>query len=175
MLVIRRLKQWVFAVSSGLCLYLLLGYPSPILASIHTYPESPTQTMYRSVQSFRDSSNKAWQVVLYKRVKSGLVNSIHLRLVGFPGLVELAHPKDLQITAGTGKVWQAKDVFDESYLPNNVGEYDLLEVMRQLDYNTPLELNFPLKGDRVVELSIPPFAVQEWRKLVFEYSLKSRS
>ena len=150
-------------------LYLILGHPIPTSASIHTYPESPTQTMYRSVQSLRDASHKAWQVVLYKRVKSGLVDSIHLRLVGFPGIVELSHPENLKITAGTGEVWQVKDVFDELSLPANVGEYDLLEFMKELDYNMPLQLNFPLKDNQVVELSIPPFAVEEWRKLVFNY------
>lgn len=158
-----------FCIIISTFLYLILGNPVPTFASIHAYPESPTQTMYRSVQSFRDSSHQAWQVVLYKRVKLGLVDSIHLRLVGFPGIVELSHPKNLQITAGTGEVWQAKDTFDELSLPANVGEYDLLEFMKELDYKTSLRLNFPLKNNQVVELSIPPFAVEEWRKLVFNY------
>ncbi len=166
---IKRLKNWKFWVIIPCFLYLIIGNQIPTLASIHAYPESPTQTMYRSVQSFRDAGDKAWQVVLYKRVKSGLVDSIHLRLVGFPGIVELSHPESLKITAGTGEVWQAKDVWDELSLPGNVGEYDLLEFMKELDYNTPLRLNLPLKDNQVVELSIPPFAVEEWRKLVFNY------
>ncbi|GET39480.1 DUF3122 domain-containing protein [Microseira wollei] len=122
-LVIKSFKNWRFWVIIPCFLALILGNPIPTLASIHGYPESPTQTMYRSVQSFRDASHKAWQVVVYKRVKSGMVDSIHLRLVGFPGMVELSHPKNLQITAGTGEVWQAKDAFDELSLPANVGEY----------------------------------------------------
>lgn len=167
--VTKRLKTWQLWAIIPCFLYLTLGNPIPTSASIHAYPESPNQTMYRSVQSFRDASHKAWQVVLYKRVKSGLVDSIHLRLVGFPGIVELSHPKNLQITTGTGEVWQAQDAFDQLSLPANVGEYDLREFMKQLDYNTSLQLNFPLKDNQVIELNIPPFAVEEWRKLVFNY------
>lgn len=159
-----RAIEWLLGVT--LCLSLILSYPSPGTASIHTYPETSTQTMYRSLLSFRDSSNQAWQVVLYKRVNRGLLNSIHLRLVGFPGLVELTHPHPLQITTGTGKVWLSPDVFSELSLPANVGEYDLLEVMRQLDTPTPLRLELPVEGERFVELVIPPFAVREWLSLV---------
>jgi Protein of unknown function (DUF3122) len=158
-----------FCFTLGLGLFLVLGLANPSLASIHAYPESPGQTMYRSVQSFRDDANRAWQVVLYKRVKGGLVDSIHLRLVGFPGIVEVAHPEKIEIRTGTGKFWQATDVFDASLLPTNVGEYDLLEFMKQLDSNPPLELKLPLKDDKNALLTIPPFAVEEWRKLVLNY------
>ena len=42
----------------------------------------------------------------------------------------------------------------------------MLEMINQLDFNTPLRLNLPLKNGRYVELLVPPFAVQEWRLLV---------
>jgi len=69
-LVIKSCKNWRWVIIPCF-LALILGNPIPTLASIHGYPESPTQTMYRSVQSFRDASHKAWQVVLYKRVNRG--------------------------------------------------------------------------------------------------------
>ncbi len=69
------------------CLYLILAITPPAFASIHKYPETGDRVMFRSVQSLRDNHDKAWQVVLYKRVQSGLVNSFNLRLVGFPGTV----------------------------------------------------------------------------------------
>ncbi len=137
----------------------------PAIASVHTYPEGAGQVMYRSQQSLRDVSDQAWQTVLFKRLKLGQVDCVHLRLVGFPGIT-LAHPRQLRITAGTGEVWTAADVGFESSLPANVGEYDLLEMMNQLKSNTPLRLNLPLKNERYVELLVPPFAVQEWRSLV---------
>lgn len=150
----------------GLMLCLFGGTQSPAIASIHTYPEPPTQVMYRSQQSLRDASNRAWQAVLFKRLKSGQVDCMHLRLVGFPGLAELAHPRQLRITTGTGEVGAAADVWVESSLPSNVGEYDIKEMIYQLDSNTPLWLNLPLKNGRSVELLVPPFVVQEWRSLV---------
>ncbi|MEG4441712.1 DUF3122 domain-containing protein [Microcoleus sp. AT9_B5] len=60
----------------SLCLYLVLAVSPPALASIHKYPETAETVMFRSVQSLRDTDDKAWQVVLYKRVKSGVVKSL---------------------------------------------------------------------------------------------------
>ena len=59
----------------SLCLYLMFAVSPPAFASIHKYPETADRVMFRSVQSLRDTEDKAWQVVLYKRVKSGVVNS----------------------------------------------------------------------------------------------------
>lgn len=149
-----------------LSLYLIISNSQPALASIHIYPESSTQIMYRSRQSLRDISDRAWQTVLYKRIKSGKLITLNLRLVGFPGIIELAHPQELQITTGTGKVWNAEDVLVDSSFPANVGEYDFLEVMKKLDSNTPLRINIPLQDESQAELVVPIFAVKEWRKLL---------
>ena len=162
-------SEWVgllLRVGLTLCLCLIVGSYEPAMASVHTYPEASGQVMYRSQQSLRDASGKAWQAVLFKRLKLGQVECVHLRLVGFPGITELAHPRQLQITTRTGEVWTAADVGVESSLPPNVGEYDILEVINQLNSNIPLWLDLPLKNDRSVELLVPPFAVQEWRSLV---------
>lgn len=148
-----------------LCLFLLFGHSSAVLAAIHRYPEGTNQVMYRSKQSLRDRSGLSWQVVLFKRLKFGQLDTLHLRLVGFPGLVEVAHHKPLDLVGGTGQTWSAKDVTDLS-LPNNVAEYDVFEVMTQLEKNTPLQLFLPLKGDQISELLIPPFVVREWQTVL---------
>ncbi len=163
---IRRLKQWHRLIALlALCLSLTAGNSTPAFASVHSYPESPTQVMYRSLQTLRDATDRAWQTVLYKRLKSAQLDSVRLRLVGFPGIGELAHPAPLRIATGTGKVWAAPDVWADSSLPASVGEYDFLQVMAQLDSDTPLRLSLPLKNSRPVELLVPPFAVREWRKV----------
>lgn len=123
--------------------------------------------MYRSLQTLRDSDNRAWQVVLFERLQSEQVESLHLRLVGFPGVTELAHPRPLQITTGTEQVWQAPDTLQEGEFAPNVGEYNVLTILNQLDSNTPLRLALPVKQG-TIELLIPPFVVQEWRQLVRE-------
>ncbi|EAW38625.1 DUF3122 domain-containing protein [Lyngbya sp. PCC 8106] len=158
-------NQWrlFFAVILFLSLQLLTF--SPAWASIHRYPESENQVMYRSKQSLRDRHDLSWQVILFKRIKFGQVNEIHLRLVGFPGLTEFAHRQPLKLTTATGKTWQAEDVVDLS-LPRNVGEYDVSDLLLQIENDIPLELALPLAEDQIVELPVPPYIVREWRKLL---------
>ena len=148
-----------------LFLYLIIFNSEYALASIHTYPESSAQIMYRSQQSLRDISDRAWQAVLYKRITSGQLKTLRLRLVGFPGIIKLAHSQKLQVTTGTGKVWNAKNVLLDSYFPPNVGEYDFMEVMKNLDYDTPLRLHLSLQDSSRAEIVVPIFAVKEWRQL----------
>ena len=151
-----------------LCCLLTLSNSAPAIASIHKYPESNTQVMYRSQQSLRDTSGKAWQAILFKRLKSGQIDCVHLRLVGFPGLTEVAHPEQLQITTRTREAKFAKDMLVKT-LPTNVGEYDFLEVVTHLNNNKPLQLNVALKGGQLAELLVPPFAVREWRDLLEKF------
>ena len=149
----------------SLCLYLILTVSPPALASIHKYPETADRVMFRSVQSLRDTDDKAWQVVLYKRVKSGVTNSFNLRLVGFPG-TELQHPVPLNVAAGSRELGKANDIWSDSDLPINVGEYDFKSIITQVQTNQPLRLSLPVKGDPKTELLVPPFAVREWRLLL---------
>ena len=149
----------------SLCLYLIFAVSAPAFASIHKYPETADRVMFRSVQSLRDTEDKAWQVVLYKRVKSGVVNSLNLRLVGFPG-TELQHPVPLKVAAGKLEIGKANDIWMESALPINVGEYDFKSIMTQVESNRPLLLNLPVKNQNETKLLVPPFAVREWRLLL---------
>ncbi len=148
------------------CISLILGNAKPALADLRAYPISTNQIMYRSQQSLRDSRDSSWQLVLYKTVNFGQVETLHLRLVGFPGLAEIAHPENLQIATANDKVWEAEDALINSSFPANVGEYDFLEAMKQLDREIPLWLTIPLKGVPSVELVVPPFAVKEWIQLL---------
>jgi Protein of unknown function (DUF3122) len=149
----------------SLCLYLIIANSPPAFAEIHKYPETVDLVMFRSVQSLRDNDDKAWQVVLYKRVNSGIVNSLNLRLVGFPG-TELLHPVPLKVAAGKVEIGKANDIWSESDLPVNVGEYDFKPIVTQLETDRPLRLSLSVKGDRDRQLLVPPFAVREWRSLL---------
>jgi Protein of unknown function (DUF3122) len=147
------------------CLCLTIATIPPALASIHKYPETADRVMFRSVQSLRDNDDKAWQVVLYKRVQSGMVKAVNLRLVGFPG-IELNHPEALTVAAGKTEIGKADDIWAASDLPVNVGEYDFRSIVMKLENNQPLRLNLPVKGTTDTELLVPPFAVREWRLLL---------
>ncbi|XGV96311.1 MAG: DUF3122 domain-containing protein [Leptolyngbya sp. BL-A-14] len=151
-------------------LVLFLPFDEPVLASVHTYPEGTDRVMVRSLQTLRDRADQAWQVVFYKRVQNGLTQSLHLRLVGFPGGADLNHPGMLKITTGTETVWVAKEtaLVTEAL---NVAEYDFFDVMRQLHDTTPLRLTLPIKG-QPIELPVPPFVVEEWRRVAGEGGMR---
>ena len=136
-----------------------------MLAAVHAYPESSAQVMYRSQQSLRDSQDQAWQAVLFKRTKQGDIDSLHLRLVGFPGRAELTHPQALRMTTGNGEVFTAPDVSNQAPELVNVGEYDFFEVLTQLEQDPPLRLSLPLRGRHEVDLLVPPFVVREWHQV----------
>ena len=53
----------------------------------------------------------------------------------------------------------------DSSFPPNVGEYDFLEVMKNLDRDTPLRLYLSLDDSSKAEIVVPIFAVKEWRLL----------
>jgi len=151
-------------------LWVLMG--GTAIASIHKYPEGEGHTLLRSLQTLRETAHRkgqgdepAWQVVLFKRMGEGQTESVHLRLVGFPGGAVFEHPKPLYLM-GSQKTWTAIDVVgDTSPFPPNVGEYDVLDALTQLNSNAPLVLQLSTQtGKR--ELIVPPFAVKEWRQVM---------
>jgi len=156
-------RVWVGVL--GLIVCLLLGVAHPAIASVHTYPEGAGKVMVRSLQTLRDRQDQAWQLAFFKQVKGGMTESVHLRLVGFPGGGEFQHPAPLRL-ASSDHGWTAVDVVTaESSFPANVGEYDVMEVMNQLGNRSLLQIVLPLQtGD--VELVVPPFVVKEWRQLM---------
>ncbi|MEB3827858.1 DUF3122 domain-containing protein [Phormidium sp. CCY1219] len=135
----------------------------PAAASIRQTQEAPGQTLYQSRHSLRDRAGHSWQLILFKRVKSGEVASVNLRLVGFPGMAEVAHPQPLQINTDQGKVFSAPDLFAEESPAPNVGQYDLKGVLLQLPTTQPAILSVPLVGDRSLDLPVPPPVLLEWQ------------
>ncbi|PZV16645.1 MAG: hypothetical protein DCF22_05095 [Leptolyngbya sp.] len=120
--------------------------------------------MFRSLQTLRDNSDRAWQFVLFKRIHAGQVEGIHLRVVGFPGSGELKHPADLHITSQQ-QTWTAADILPEnSSFPTNVGEYDALDAVTALTSDAPLKLELPTVKSKVA-IAVPPFVVKEWRRV----------
>lgn len=158
-------------VALVLAIFVFLVPAQPALASVHRYDEGVDQVMYRSQQSLRDGKDQAWQAVLFKRRKSGLVETLHLRLVGFPGVVEVDHDRPLRMIASTDH-WQVEPA--NVALPANVGEFDLMPQVSHLDSDSPLRLMVPVKGG-VAELVAPPFVVREWRSVVERFDAKGES
>ncbi|QIZ71446.1 DUF3122 domain-containing protein [Oxynema aestuarii] len=142
-----------------------LGTP-PAAAAIRQTEEAPGQMLYQSRHSLRDRAGHSWQVVLFKRVKSGAVDEVTLRLVGFPGLSAIAHPQPLEIElpGGKGKL-EAKDLFAEKAPAENVGQYGIGEVLDQLPANGSLLLSVPIASGEILTLPVPPSVVLEWKTI----------
>ncbi|MGD1903514.1 MAG: DUF3122 domain-containing protein [Geitlerinemataceae cyanobacterium] len=165
-------RRAIAAIGFLLCLFLssglIFGAAPPAQASIHAYPDTADRVMYRSLRSLRDRNDLSWQLVFFDWIDRGQIESIHLRIVGFPGL-ELAR-SPLELSARTGQRWQATDVsataLKTGELPPNAGEFDLADVIRELQEDTTIDLAFALaSGDRI-ELTVPIAIVREWRKTI---------
>lgn len=139
----------------------------PAQASVHVYHERPGQTTLRSQQSLRDRNDRSWQAILFKRYRGDGLEGIYLRLVGFPGVVDVAPQKPLLIDTGTSLQWRATPKLDPPTpaLPSNTNQYDVAAVIDELQKAIPLTLMVPLEGKAPSEIIVPPYAVQEWREL----------
>lgn len=161
---IRRLLGW------GVLLFLLLSQilTQPAWADLRLHQDAPGVMRYHSQQSLRDDSGKALQVVLFKQITPGKPTQFHLRLVGFPGIVEFLHPQRLEVITNSGQLLTAADVYAEGAPAANVGEYDFTEILAQLSPKDAPALAVQLKGDRSLSLKIPKSLAQEWQLLADE-------
>lgn len=152
----------VVSILLSLCLHVPMA-----LASVHVYHERPGQTTLRSQQSLRDRNDRSWQTILFKRYRADGLDGIYLRLVGFPGVVDVDPQKPLTINTGTALHWQAHPKLDPPTpaLPSNTNQYDIAEVLGDLQQAVPLTLVIPLQGKAISEIVVPPYAVKEWREL----------
>ncbi|MDB9525967.1 DUF3122 domain-containing protein [Oscillatoria sp. CS-180] len=155
------LRTIVLAVLVGLC---VISFPLPAHASLHTYRERPGQVTVRSRQSLRDYNDRAWQAIAFKRTQGTALQGIYMRLVGFPGTVEVNPQQPIWVTAPTGQHWQLPWSIDPQTrtLPVNAGQYNLQPLLEDVRNPLPLEMQLSLAGDEVVEWAIAPFIVKEW-------------
>ena len=161
-----------FVILSGLILVFLgtsitLICP-PANAVLREYQAAPGIIRYQSRNSLSDSAGYAWQVVLFKQFPPDQSPQFILRLVGFPGIVELAHPQPLKITTNIGKLRTATDLFATESPASNVGQYNVTDVIAQLPQNSFLKLTIPLINNKNLTLKIPHSVVIEWQLLATE-------
>jgi hypothetical protein len=137
-------------------------------AAIRQLEEAPGQMVYQSRQTLTDRHGNSWQTVAFKRISPHGETSFELRLVGFPGVVEIDRSQPLTLTNSLGKTLTAADassnIFTEAATPEpNVGQYDLQPLLPQLQTEIPLQLSMPTIGGEAVRLSVPSSLVEEWQ------------
>ncbi len=163
-----RLSQllWKFCCLTLILLLGISGLFTPKAAAIlRQHHDAPGISRYHAQASIKDASAHAWQVVLYKVFQPGLKREIHLRLVGFPGIFEFAHPQPLEILTFQAKLLSAADVYTSAPAPN-VGEYKFTDVLSALTSTDGLKLYLPLQDGQRLTLQIPKNVVAEWQLLV---------
>ncbi|ANV84856.1 hypothetical protein AWQ21_10985 [Picosynechococcus sp. PCC 7003] len=156
------LKKGLILLS--LSLFLLVGsgiWAEPSLASIRQQEEAPGQILYQSRQSIQDNHGQTWQVVLFKRVKAGRVETVDLRLVAYPGQATFIHPGSLSLSVPNQAPLTAPDQFATEAPAPNVGQFDLKDILPQLPTDQKVQLSLPLKEQLTIE--IPPEVLLEWR------------
>lgn len=148
-----------------------MGAPASALAAIRQVEEAPGQVVLQSRQSLRDHDGHTWQVIAFQRLKPNGERSIYLRLVGFPGVVDIDRSQPLTLTTSLGQTFTAADasrrIFTNTDRPEpNVGQYDLEPIMAKLPIGLPLRLSLVMTDGRTVVLDIPPGLVQEWQAVL---------
>jgi Protein of unknown function (DUF3122) len=140
-------------------------------AAIRQLEEAPGQMVYQSRKTIKDQHGNNWQAIAFKRIRPNGKMTIELRLVAFPGVVEIDHTKPLLLTNSLGKTLTAADVssniFTDSTVPEpNIGQYDIQPLLPQLQAEIPLKLTLPTLHGDAINLSVSPSFVQEWQTLL---------
>ena len=169
----KTLAQFLLLASLALTVFLglAIGTTPDAAAAIRKIEEAPGQMVYQSRQTLKDQHGNSWQAIAFKRVSPNDKTSFELRLVGFPGVVEIDRSKPLLLTNSMGEVLTAADnsslIFTDLSVPEaNVGEYDIQPLLAQLQPEVPLSLTLPTIDSEAIQLSVPPSFVQEWQTLL---------
>ena len=118
----------------------------------------------RSIESLKDLDYQTWQIIVYPSSKDS--KNLILRIVGYPGSLRIDHPTNLIVDSGR-KTWDLKDITKKSKiksetLNDSAAEFELTNLIAELDKNRPLRLRLP---GLINDLPIPPYLVSEWRSL----------
>ncbi|MEH2117220.1 DUF3122 domain-containing protein [Nostoc sp.] len=135
-------------------------------ALLRQHHDSPGVLRYHSQISIKDEKGYAWQVLLFKQNYNSPLKDLRLRLVAFPGVVEIAHPQPLLIKTAAGKLLSASDAYALTAPVPNVGEYNLTDILRKLPTTDALKLYVPVSSGEQLVLNISNTVVTEWQWLV---------
>lgn len=158
------LPSWkqLFFLSFALILTLLFFFPHSAEATVRKTEEADGEILYQSRHQLQDSQQQSWQVVLFKREKEGNAGDVKLRVVGFPGKSEIAHPKPLILETDRA-AWEAQDLFTEKSPAPNVGQYNLQSIISELSPESSLLLKIPEANGENTTLKVPGVIILEWK------------
>ena len=175
-----RLRQraiaWLLRITALSCLIVclvLLPVQGGAHADITIHKDNQGRLLYKSRASIRDQAGYVWQVIAFKWVKPSGEVTLQLRLVGFPGVVNLARTQPLRLRTALGNILTAADTSDQiaaeaqtpKPLESHVGQYDLMAILGQISVTLPVQLQIPTTFGEPQVLTIPPALLEEWQML----------
>jgi hypothetical protein len=164
-----RSKMLSMLLAIFVCGLLVVQSPLPAFATITQLEEYPGQMLYQSRQNLQDQTGQSWQAIAFTRIHPEGSSTVSLRLVGFPGAVELDHTQPLTLTTSLGRSLTARDISrdisQDSPTLANVAEYDIKPMLPQLKSEMLLQLTLPVVTGSAIELKIPPLAIEEWQTI----------
>ncbi len=165
---VRKLGQrhlWL-ALLLSLCLSLSCGLKAAEAALLYTADTSGT-VIVQSRRSLRDQNRYSWQVIAFKPIQADRQEGpMALRLVGFPGAVEL-NRDPARLTSPERPEFAANLADLSSQIPvstpqPHVGQYNLEPALASLPTDNRLQLQVETH-DRPVQLAVSPALLEEWQ------------
>lgn len=172
----QRFRQFILGITLIAIVLGLNGiFSQPANAEIRKLQEDENQVVYQSRQKLFDRNNQTWQAIAFKRITQEGENHFKIRLSGFPGATEIAHPQPLTVMIPTGQTFKAEDVSEEAFAdgnpPGNIGQYDFDSIISDLPKGLEIVFSIPTKNDQEVKLAVSPLSIQEWKKVATKAEL----
>ncbi|MGF1601215.1 MAG: DUF3122 domain-containing protein [Thermosynechococcaceae cyanobacterium] len=159
--------RWVRGFMILLWVGLIWGISGPATAEVYIHPDVDGQILYQTRQTLQDQRGYTWQAVAFKFSRSGGSGPLQLRLVGFPGTVELDHEQPLTLLTSLGQSLTVDNVSDQVSKTNptepHVGQWNLQPVLLNLGDSMFLDLSVKTSDDAVVRLAIAPETIEQWQ------------
>ena len=185
--------QWIQCwgarfISLGLALLLVAGWSMGMQQSAFARVMQETLStgviLDKSLRTIKDVNGYSWQAIAFKNTYEDHSDRVYLRLVGFPGVISVDRSTPMIVTIPSGQTAMLHDVSslifkDGLPVQPNVAQYELNDVLAQIQASMPLRLTLPVitrsdestSGGRPtpvseigqLELSIPSAVVDEWR------------
>lgn len=138
---------------------------NPALAKIIVQEEAPQQVLLQARHRLEDNKGNLWQIVLFKRTTEGIIKDFNLRLVAFPDTVNMKHPAPLLLQTISSEDFKAQDLFSEKAPGNNIGQYDVAEILPQVIDEKSLILEIPVTEEDLF-IRVPYPVMLEWQEIV---------
>ena len=146
----------------------------PAQAAILYNADTSGSVVVQSRRTLRDQERYSWQVIAFKLIQPDQrEGEIALRLVGFPGSVEIDSQQPIQLSNPNGKSLLITNISDQIpvKMPQpHVGQYDLQASLTELPTHSRLDLHISTVNATVnrtkIILPISPALIEEWLTVV---------